>query len=108
MWHLLLGSAFTLSPSAAGAAIALRVCMTRRMTTFAALLTMLAVTLGVTLPSRAQTPAASNRPVDASVATRLKNVMVPLITHMNRPIPLNQVEVGLMDDGAINAANAGG
>jgi len=82
--------------------------MTRRMTIFAALLTIVAVSLGVTFPSRAQTPAPSSRPVDASVATRLKNVMVPLISHMNRPIPLNQVEVGLMDDAAINAANAGG
>jgi len=27
---------------------------------------------------------------------------------MNRPIPLNQVQVGLMDDPHINAANAGG
>jgi hypothetical protein len=27
---------------------------------------------------------------------------------MNRPIPLDQVAIGLMDDPRINAANAGG
>ena len=33
---------------------------------------------------------------------------MPLLEHMNRPIPLDQVQVGLMDDPHINAANAGG
>ena len=88
--------------------------MTNGTKTLAALLTMLAVTIGVPTSSRAQTtvaarpPAPSNRPVDASIAARLKSVMLPLIEHMNRPIPLNQVQVGLMDDPHINAANAGG
>jgi len=68
------------------------------------------VALGSASSGRAQNaaPAPSNRPVDASVAARLKTVMVPLIQHMNRPIPLDQVQVGLMDDPQINAANAGG
>ncbi len=53
-------------------------------------------------------PTPSQRQVDPSVAERLKAVMVPLLQHMDRPIPLNQVQVGLMDDPQINAANAGG
>jgi predicted Zn-dependent protease len=55
-----------------------------------------------------QRPAPSNRQVDGSVATRLKTVMVPLLQNMNRPIPLNKVQVGLIDDPHINAANGGG
>ena len=55
-----------------------------------------------------RTAAPSHRQVDPSVAERLKAVMVPLLQHMDRPIPLNQVQVGLMDDPRINAANAGG
>jgi beta-barrel assembly-enhancing protease len=55
-----------------------------------------------------KTPTLSQRQVDPSVAERLKAVMVPLLQHMDRPIPLNQVQVGLMDDPQINAANAGG
>jgi predicted Zn-dependent protease len=55
-----------------------------------------------------QTPVPSGRAVDATVATRLKTVMVPLVEHMNHPIPLTQIQVGLMDDPQINAANAGG
>jgi Zn-dependent protease with chaperone function len=34
--------------------------------------------------------------------------MLPLIQHMNKPLPLKQVRVGIMDDPKINAANAGG
>lgn len=34
--------------------------------------------------------------------------MVPLIQAMNKPRPLNQVKVGILDDASINAANAGG
>src|ERR1700694_3560553 len=56
--------------------------------------------------SKASTP--SQRQIDLSVAERLKTVIVPLLQHMDPPIPLNQVQVGLMDDPQINAANAGG
>ena len=62
-------------------------------------------------PELARLPKTSTPPqrqVDASVADRLKGVMVPLLQHMDRPIPLNQAQVGLMDDPQINAANAGG
>jgi predicted Zn-dependent protease len=34
--------------------------------------------------------------------------MIPLVRAMNNPLPLNKVKVGIMDDPAINAANAGG
>lgn len=34
--------------------------------------------------------------------------MVPLIAAMDRPRPLNQVKVGIMDDSHVNAASAGG
>lgn len=56
-------------------------------------------------PGRAQP---SGRPVDPAIAARLQQVMVPLIRNMSRPIPLNQVRVGIMADPHINAANAGG
>lgn len=57
-------------------------------------------------------PTASGRPSTQAVspqqAERLQRVMVPLIQAMNNPRPLNKVRVGLIDDPAINAANAGG
>src|SRR5438876_2732789 len=81
-------------------------------------LTVIVFAVGYASTARAQAPGAhspeagpprpSDRTVDATIATRLKTVMVPLIQHMNRPIPLDQVQIGLMDDPHINAANAGG
>jgi Zn-dependent protease with chaperone function len=50
----------------------------------------------------------ASRRVDASVAQRLQRTMLPLLQHMNQPIPANQVRVGLLDTPEINAANAGG
>lgn len=50
----------------------------------------------------------STRQVDPAQARRLQRLMVPLIQAMNRPRPLSQVRVGLVDDDAINAASAGG
>ena len=44
---------------------------------------------------------------DPNQAARLKRIMVPLIQHMDRQRPLNQVKVALIDDPDINAANAG-
>jgi Zn-dependent protease with chaperone function len=55
----------------------------------------------------ADRPTASSRQVDPGHAERLRQVMVPLIQHMNKPLPLNQVRVGLLDSAQINAANAG-
>jgi Zn-dependent protease with chaperone function len=40
-------------------------------------------------------------------AARLKRLMVPLLSAMNRPIRIDQVSVGLINDPQINAANAG-
>ena len=51
---------------------------------------------------------AGTRPVDARQAERIQRVMTPLIRHMNRPLPLNQVGVTIIEDKQINAANAGG
>src|ERR671918_1967047 len=47
------------------------------------------------------------RPVDASQVQRLQRVMTPLIRAMNRPRPLSEVRVGIVDNRALNAANAG-
>jgi Zn-dependent protease with chaperone function len=54
-----------------------------------------------------QEPRAS-RPINPAQGERLQRLMVPLIKAMNRPKPLNQVRVGIVDDPQINAANAGG
>jgi Zn-dependent protease with chaperone function len=59
-------------------------------------------------PEEGRRPTASTRKVDPAEAERLQRVMVPLIRAMNNPLPLNKVKVGIMDDPAINAANAGG
>lgn len=52
-------------------------------------------------------PSVSARPLDARHAERLQRVAVPLIKAMNRPMPLDKVRVGFIDDDHINAANAG-
>ena len=59
-------------------------------------------------PLDAVAQAASERKVDPALAARLKNVMVPLLAKMDRPIPLDEVKVSLADDDSINAGNAGG
>ena len=65
-------------------------------------------------PSPSPAPrSSSERPtttaqVDPAQAARLKNIMVPLLQAMDRPIPLNEVRMGIMNDPHINAANAGG
>ncbi len=53
-------------------------------------------------------PATASRQIDAAQAQRLQQTMIPLIQAMNHPIPLNQVRIGILDTGDINAANAGG
>jgi metalloprotease len=55
----------------------------------------------------ASSPTASAKPISGAQAERLKRVMVPLIQAMNRPLPLNQVKVGILDDEHINAASGG-
>jgi putative metalloprotease len=52
-------------------------------------------------------PSTSARPIDGAQAQRLAQVAVPLIKAMNRPMPLDKVRVGFLDDNHINAASAG-
>lgn len=59
-------------------------------------------------PTASTRPTPSTREVDPRQAERLKRVMLPLIQKMNKPLPLNQVRVGILEDPKINAANAGG
>jgi predicted Zn-dependent protease len=53
-------------------------------------------------------PRASTRQIDPQQAERLRRAMVPLIRGMNSPKPLDQIQVAIVDDPRINAANAGG
>jgi Zn-dependent protease with chaperone function len=59
-------------------------------------------------PPRAGAPSTTVRPLSAEQAARVRRLMVPLVQAMNRPKPLGQVRVGVIDDPGINAANAGG
>jgi Zn-dependent protease with chaperone function len=52
-------------------------------------------------------PAPSNKKVDPAVVERLKLVMLPLVSKMDKPIKAGEVKVGIMDDPHINAASAG-
>jgi Zn-dependent protease with chaperone function len=45
--------------------------------------------------------------LDATQAERIRRIMVPLIQNMKNPVPLNEVRLTVVDDPAINAANAG-
>lgn len=59
-------------------------------------------------PAPSGRPTAGTRQVDARQVERLQRIMIPLIQHMNHPLPLNEVRVSVIDDPQINAANAGG
>jgi len=60
-------------------------------------------------PPRASAPPTTTaRPLSPDQAARLQRLMVPLVQAMNHPKPLNKVKIGVIDDPAINAANAGG
>jgi metalloprotease len=50
----------------------------------------------------------STKPLDPAQAQRLQQIMTPLIQAMNKPMPLNEVKITLIDDQQINAGNAGG
>jgi Zn-dependent protease with chaperone function len=63
---------------------------------------------GAAPPREAPAPTPAARALGPEQASRIKRLMVPLIQAMNRPRPLNQVRVGVLDDASINAANAGG
>lgn len=51
--------------------------------------------------------APSGRRVDPHVAARVSRIMIPLLKAANKPRPLDQVKVGVLDDDSINAASAG-
>ena len=51
-------------------------------------------------------PKVSTRPIDATQAARLQRVWTPLLAVMNHPLKPSDVQIGLMDDPHINAANA--
>jgi Zn-dependent protease with chaperone function len=54
--------------------------------------------------SQAPQPAAK---LDPAQVNRLKAIFPPLLAKMNKPVPLDQVKVGILNDPHINAANAG-
>jgi predicted Zn-dependent protease len=63
---------------------------------------------GKPTPSTGQSaPVPSARRVDERDAQRLSRVMVPLLRAADKPRPLDQVRVGVLDDDSINAASAG-
>jgi metalloprotease len=60
-------------------------------------------------PASAPPPASGTsaaKTIDPQTAARLKQIMVPLIEKMDKPVPLDKVRVGIMDSPEINAANA--
>lgn len=59
-------------------------------------------------PQATVPPSARIRNVAPEQAERLYRIMVPLLGAMNDPLRPSQVRIGLVDDPAINAANAGG
>ena len=59
-------------------------------------------------PTADPRPTASGSRVDPYQAERLQRVMIPLLQSMNRPLPLNRVRIGVVQNREINAANAGG
>jgi len=59
-------------------------------------------------PVATRKPAASTRQLDPREANRLQGIMTPLIQHMNKPLPLNEVKISILDNSQINAGNAGG
>jgi Zn-dependent protease with chaperone function len=52
-------------------------------------------------------PTPSNKKVEPAVVERLKAVMLPLVSKMNKPLKSGEVKVGIMDDPHVNAASAG-
>lgn len=56
----------------------------------------------------AGSPRPSATRLDPAQAERLQRVMVPLLKGMNTPLQPSQVQVAVVDDPSINAANAGG
>ncbi len=51
---------------------------------------------------------ANTRQIDARQAERFYRIMTPLLKNMDRPKSPKDVRIGIIDEGDINAANAGG
>ena len=58
-------------------------------------------------PSSGQHKAGA-RQLDPAQAQRIQKIMPPLIQAMNKPLPLNEVTLTILEEPDINAANAGG
>ena len=56
---------------------------------------------------QSRTQSYGSRGADANDSARLRRVMVPLIQAMDRPCPLDQTKIGIINQNEINAANAG-
>lgn len=69
---------------------------------------MLPETTGPRQPTTSQGAKPTAAKLDPAQADRVKNIMLPLIQNMNRPLPLEEVKVGVINSPDINAANAGG
>jgi Zn-dependent protease with chaperone function len=50
---------------------------------------------------------ATTRPADRRDVERLSRIMVPLIRAADRPVPVDRIRVGVVNDASINAGNAG-
>ena len=59
-------------------------------------------------PTQTGTSQPAPHALDAQQAERIRRIMAPLVAAMDRPRPLSQVKVGVMDDPQVNAASAGG
>ena len=57
---------------------------------------------------QAQAPQPAAAKLDPAQVNRLKAMLPPLLQKMDRPIPLNEVKVTILNDPHINAANGGG
>jgi predicted Zn-dependent protease len=55
-----------------------------------------------------QAPEMKTVQISAAEQQRLKTIMTPLLQHMNKPMPVDQVKIAVVEDPHINAANAGG
>jgi predicted Zn-dependent protease len=86
--------------------------MPRRLRRLAGLLLPAAILAGCSglqlAPQASVPPEMALRRVAPEQAQRLYAVMTPLLGAMNEPLSPRQVRVGLIEDHAINAANAGG
>jgi len=58
-------------------------------------------------PPTASAPPTTTRRLTTLEAERLQRIMVPLLQHMHQPLAPRQVQIAVLADPEINAANAG-